>query len=129
MQKKLAAGQAKKHRGMCLCGAVRFSFAGPLDDAYFCHCSQCRKNYGMHGAFVGVARDSFVVNASKTLTSYKSSPGTVRTFCGRCGSPISWDRKGYERIYVSLGLLDGKITVPKITNIHTRNKGAYYTIG
>jgi hypothetical protein len=82
----------------------------------------------MHGAFVGVARDALVVKASKTLTSYKSSPGTVRTFCGRCGSPIAWDRKGYERIYVSLGLLDGKITVPRITNIHTRSKGAYYTI-
>ena len=82
----------------------------------------------MHGAFVGVARESLVVTAAKILTSYKSSPDTVRTFCGRCGSPISWDRKGYERIYVPLGLLDGKITVPKVTNIHTRDKGAYYAI-
>jgi hypothetical protein len=82
----------------------------------------------MHGAFVGVARDSFVVNTSKALTSYNSSPDTVRTFCGCCGSPITWDRKDYERIYVSLGLLDGKIAVPKIIHLHTRNKGAYYSI-
>jgi hypothetical protein len=121
--------RAKKHRGTCLCGATRFSFVGSLDEAYFCHCSQCRKNYGMHGAFVGVDRDALVVKASKALTSYRSSPGIVRTFCSRCGSPISWDRKNSERVYVSLGLLDGKITVPKITNIHTKDKAAYYAIG
>jgi hypothetical protein len=121
--------RTKKHRGTCLCGAVRFSVSGPLDDAYFCHCRQCRKNYGMHGAFVGIPRDGFVISGSKTLTSYKSSKDTVRTFCGRCGSPISWDRKGYERIYVCLGLLDGRIAVPRVKHIHTRDKGAYYAIG
>jgi hypothetical protein len=118
----------KKHRGSCLCGAVKFSFEGALDDAYFCHCQQCRKNYGMHGAFVGVARDKFSINKSKSLKSYRSSPSTVRQFCGKCGSPISWDRKGYENIYVCLGLLDGKISVPRVTNIHTKDKGGYYAI-
>jgi hypothetical protein len=118
------------HRGSCLCSAVKFSFSSDLDDAYFCHCKQCRKNYGMHGAFVGVARDALVIaDPEKVVTSYRSSRSTIRKFCGRCGSPISWDRKGYERIYVSLGLLDGRITVPRIKNIHTRNKGAYYAIG
>jgi hypothetical protein len=120
--------RAKKNRGTCLCGAVGFSFVGSLDEAYFCHCTQCRKNYGMHGAFVGVDRDALVVTGSKFLTSYRSSRSTVRAFCRRCGSPISWDRKGYERIYLPLGLLDGKITVPKVRNIHTKNKGAYYEI-
>ncbi|HEY4124918.1 MAG TPA: GFA family protein [Rhizomicrobium sp.] len=119
---------SKKHRGSCLCGEIRFSFTGALDDAYFCHCTQCRKNYGMHGAFVGVARDKFSINKSKFLKSYGSSPSTVRQFCGKCGSPISWDRKGYENIYVCLGLLDGKIDVPKVTNIHTKDKGAYYDL-
>ena len=52
----------KTQRGSCLCGAVKFSFEGVLDDAYFCHCIQCRKNYGMHGAFVGVARDKLTVS-------------------------------------------------------------------
>jgi hypothetical protein len=117
-----------KTRGACLCGAIRFSFTGTLDDAYFCHCNQCRKNYGMHGAFLGVARDKLVINKSKFLTSYKSSQSTVRQFCGKCGSPIVWDRKGYENIYVCLGLLDGKISMPKVTNIHTKDKGRYYDI-
>jgi hypothetical protein len=116
-----------KRRGSCLCGAIKISFSGSLDDAYFCHCTQCRKNYGMHGAFVGVARDALVIiDAVKSLTSYKSSPSTIRKFCGRCGSPISWDHRGYENIYVCLGLLDGKVEPRKITNLHTKDKGAYY---
>jgi hypothetical protein len=119
----------KKHRGACLCGVVKFSFSGDLDDAYFCHCTQCRKNYGMHGAFVGVARDALVISdPKKVLTSYKSSRSTVRQFCGRCGSPISWDRKGYENIYLCLGLIDGEAKPAKIKNIHTKDKGAYYKL-
>ena len=122
--------RARKHRGSCLCGAVSFSFSGTLDDAYFCHCTQCRKNYGMHGAFVGVARDALAItDPKKVLTSYRSSRGTIRQFCGRCGSPISWDRRGYENIYVCLGLLEGDARPVKIKNIHVKSKGAYYEIG
>jgi len=117
-----------EHRGSCLCGGVTFSFEGALDDTYFCHCTQCRKNYGMHGAFVGVAREALTIAASSRLVSYASSPSTMRTFCGRCGSPIAWDSEGHERIYVCLGLLDGDITVAAPKNIHTQDKGAYYAL-
>jgi hypothetical protein len=120
--------RAKTYRGSCLCGDVRFSFKGALDDAYFCHCIQCRKNYGMHGAFVGIDRDKLIIENPKSVRAYKSSKTTVRTFCKRCGSPIAWDRKGYKRIYVCMGLLEGKIAPPKIINLHTKNKGAYYEI-
>ena len=83
----------------------------------------------MHGAFVGVARDALAVSdPKKVMTSYKSSRSTVRQFCGRCGSPISWDRKGYENIYVCLGLIDGDAKPAKIKNIHTKDKGAYYDV-
>lgn len=82
----------------------------------------------MHGAFVGVERDALAFKKTTALRAYKSSRSTVRTFCGTCGSPISWDRKGYENIYVCLGLLHGKISVPNITNIHTKNKGGYYDL-
>ena len=121
--------RVRKHRGSCLCGAVTFSFSGALDDAYFCHCIQCRKNYGMHGAFVGVARNALVIaDPEKALMSYRSSRSTIRKFCGRCGSPITWDRRGFENIYVCLGLLDGSAKPAKIKNIHTKSKGAYYEI-
>ena len=83
----------------------------------------------MHGAFVGVARDALVIaDPKKALKSYRSSRSTIRQFCGRCGSPISWDRRGYENIYVCLGLLEGRAKPAKIKNIHKKSKGAYYAI-
>lgn len=118
----------KRYSGSCLCGATRFSFVGKLDDLYFCHCSQCRKNFGLYGAFAGVNRDAFAVDSAKKLRSYKSSKSTTRTFCGACGSPISWDRKGFENIYVLMGALDGKIRTSGAKHIHVRDKGGYYKI-
>jgi len=83
----------------------------------------------MHGAFVGVSRDALTMDdPKKVLGSYRSSRTTIRQFCGRCGSPISWDRRGYENVYICLGLLDGRIAVPKVKNIHTKDKGAYYKL-
>ncbi|MEN9558741.1 MAG: hypothetical protein RL141_1110 [Candidatus Parcubacteria bacterium] len=119
--------QKDRHSGSCLCGAVVFSFTGKLDDVWFCHCTQCRKNYGMYGAFVGVPRKSFKINKAK-VTSYRSSADTKRTFCYKCGSPITWDRKGHEGIYVLVGLIEGKVKVMSAKHIFTKDKGAYYEI-
>lgn len=118
----------KKHSGSCLCGSVKFSFEGPLDDIWFCHCSQCRKNYGMYGAFVGVLHDSLKINKSKYLNSYRASKDVKRTFCSKCGSPILWDKKGLKYVYILLGLLDEKVNIKKANHIHTKNKGGYYKI-
>jgi len=118
----------KRHTGSCLCGATRFSFAGELDDLYFCHCSQCRKNYGLYGAFAGVIRGALVMDKADMLQSYRSSKNTTRTFCGVCGSPIAWDRTDHERIYVLMGALDGNVQATGAKHIHVKDKDGYYTI-
>lgn len=120
--------RAKKYTGSCLCGTTRFSFVGKLDDLYFCHCSQCRKNYGLYGAFAGVPRSTFKMTKADALRAYQSSKSTTRTFCGACGSPIAWNRKGYERIHVLMGALNGNIRTSGATHIHADNKGGYYRI-
>lgn len=120
--------RAKRYSGSCLCGATRFSFIGKLDDLYFCHCSQCRKNYGLYGAFAGVMRGALVMDKTDTLRSYKSSKNTARSFCGACGSPIAWDRTDHERIYVLMGALDGDIRAAGAKHIYVEDKGGYYTI-
>ena len=120
--------RAKKYTGSCLCGDTRFSFVGKLDDVYFCHCSQCRKNFGLYGAFVGVVRKKLIMKKHEKLQSFKSSKRTTRTFCGVCGSPIAWDHKDYERIYVLAGAIDGTIRIDGGKHIFTEDKGNYYRI-
>jgi len=120
--------KSKKHTGSCLCGATRYAFTGELDEAYFCHCSQCRRNYGLYGAFTGVDRDTFVMTKSDHLRTFKSSRSTTRTFCSACGSGIAWDRKGYERLYVLTGTIKGDVKIDNAQHIHTKDRGRYYTL-
>lgn len=68
------------------------------------------------------------MNKAGKLKSFRSSRDTTRTFCGACGSPIAWDRKGYENIYILMGALDGDIRVKGAQNIHVKDRGHYYEI-
>jgi hypothetical protein len=120
--------RAKKYAGGCLCGATRFSFVGKLDNLYFCHCSQCRKNYGLYGAFAGVIRSALVTEKADKLQSFKSSRNTTRTFCGVCCSPVTWDREGDEHVYVLMGTLDGDIQTTGAKHIYLNERGGYYEI-
>lgn len=76
--------------GQCLCGEVRFEWAGPIRAMYHCHCKTCRQANGASFAtnLILSARDFRVVTGATALVGYESSPGKKRHFCGRCGSPI-----------------------------------------
>ena len=126
--KKVASRKPKKYSGSCLCGAVRFSFVGRLDDVWFYHCHACRKNYGMYGAFAGVKREALKLKHNIDLGKVKVKGGADRYFCTRCGSPIQWDRPRMSRTYVFLGLIDGIASIDSAQHIYTKEKGAYYQI-
>jgi hypothetical protein len=78
------------HQGSCLCGDVRYEIAGEIGDFGYCHCKSCRKASGSaHAANAPVARADFrLVSGAERLREFESSPGKVRVFCSRCGSPI-----------------------------------------
>lgn len=95
--------------GSCLCGGVRYRCRGPLESMARCFCVQCRKASGGECATNAlVERGSFQLQAgADLLREFESSPGQMRVFCSRCGSPIF---KRYvedpDRIRIRLGLLD-----------------------
>ena len=73
--------------GGCLCGAVRFEFAGAPLWAGYCHCESCRRATGAPvAAFIGV-QQSAVSFSGEPPSVFPSSPGVERWFCGACGSP------------------------------------------
>ena len=73
--------------GRCLCGAVRYRAGAALSPTTLCHCESCRRAQGAHAiAWVTVAEVAF----SGERVRHASSPGVERSFCGRCGTPLSY---------------------------------------
>ncbi len=97
------------YAGSCLCGGVRYEIDGVLSDFGYCHCQSCRKASGSaHGANAGIDRKHFVLqDAEGLLREYESSPGKLRAFCSRCGSPIfAYLRQTPNLVRIRLGTLD-----------------------
>jgi hypothetical protein len=95
------------HSGHCLCGAIRFRMtADPLWVAY-CHCQSCRRHTGSVAAtFAGFAEQavSFTEGTPKV---FESSPQVWRSFCGRCGSPISYRAARFPgEVHFYVGVMD-----------------------
>jgi hypothetical protein len=79
--------------GGCLCGAVRYRAGPALHAATLCHCESCRRAQGAHAiAWVTVASPS--LEWSGEPARYRSSPGVIRSFCARCGTPLSYSSEG-----------------------------------
>jgi hypothetical protein len=96
-------------RGHCCCGTVRIELAPPTLFASYCHCETCRRVHGApFVAWTAVPRDAFrVTDGGDNLHEYTSSPGVIRAFCSRCGSPISYRADtALDRIYVPVAILD-----------------------
>jgi hypothetical protein len=96
-----------EHGGHCLCGAVKFRMnADPLWVSY-CHCESCRRHTGSAAAtFAGFAENtvSFTEGMPKQ---FESSPEVWRSFCGRCGSPISYRAARFAgEIHFYIGAMD-----------------------
>ena len=91
--------------GGCLCGAVRFTIAGPLRDITICHCVMCRRSSTGLGAYTACAPDAITISGTK-LRWYRSSPTARRGFCSKCGSQLFWEPGDLDHMSVSVGSLD-----------------------
>jgi hypothetical protein len=75
--------------GRCLCGTVRFEARGLPKGIFWCHCNSCRRHSGAPvSVFVGFENDAVTVTEG-AIAMFKSSPGTTRGFCSRCGSTLT----------------------------------------
>ncbi len=110
-------------QGGCLCGAVRYRVSGPPRDPTNCHCATCRKAHA--AAFVSWATfdASELSFGAGQPTRYASSPNVTRSFCGSCGTPLTYQRRDLPgEIDVSICSLDAPDELPPRTHIWTRHK-------
>jgi hypothetical protein len=108
--------------GGCLCGAVRYSLAGapPGNGSGTCHCESCRRTASAPQLpFLSVAAAGFRYTRGAPVD-YPSSPGVVRSFCGRCGSPLTYRRLATpEALDVMTVSLDDPNAVPPTFRVWT----------
>lgn len=100
-----------KHTGGCLCGAIRYSADIESTELRHCHCRDCQKASGAHGAVVAlIPRDKFKLEKG-TPKRYAGKAASGRTlyrfFCGDCGSPLYSQRETTpEMVTLRAGSLD-----------------------
>lgn len=95
--------------GGCLCGTVRFRIGLPALWVAHCHCSMCRRAQGAgFVTWVGADASRFeLLSGDDTLRGFASSPGAMRSFCGRCGSPLLFRGERWPgQVHVTLASLD-----------------------
>ena len=74
--------------GGCLCGDVRYRIAGEPESSGTCQCRTCRKASAAGIVpWMHLKAENFTLLAGKPVE-FNSSSSVVRTFCGRCGTPI-----------------------------------------
>ena len=93
--------------GGCLCGEVRYRLAGDPRTSAVCHCASCRRASGAQSvAWVVFPSEAFHF-VSGAPAEYRSSAGVSRTFCGRCGTSLTYQHDGNpDSIDVTVASLD-----------------------
>jgi hypothetical protein len=92
--------------GGCLCGNVRFEARPDQREGYYCHCRMCQLAVGnTRAAFINLQKDQVTWTATEP-TYFASSKIAKRGFCGKCGSPISFEYLTSLRMDLTVGTFD-----------------------
>jgi hypothetical protein len=99
--------------GGCQCGAVRYAFYVPLENAHACHCRMCQRAVGgVFATLAGASPENFAWTRG-TPAFFASSNLAQRGFCAKCGTPLSFKyHTPAARIYTTIGSLDHPESAP-----------------
>lgn len=105
--------EATTLQGGCLCGAVRYQVAGEPMSSSICHCANCRRAAGAQSvAWMTFSLDHFAFLQGEP-TRYPSSTGATWSFCGQCGSTLTYQNEGRPKeIDVTTGSVDDPEAFP-----------------
>ncbi len=98
--------------GGCFCGAVRYRAQLDPDAVDTCYCSSCTHTVGTTvTVWAHVPADRFKFTGDEP-TRFESSPGVTRTFCGRCGSSLTYHYPDGRHVDVTTATLDDPKAFP-----------------
>lgn len=99
---------APTDRGHCFCGAVQFDLRGDPRLVGYCHCTDCRRAQASGAVAWACYRDEQVelTSGAAGLIRYTSANGSVRSFCGVCGTTMFFVGLRWPgEVHVALGAL------------------------
>jgi hypothetical protein len=109
--------------GGCFCGFIRYQVgAAPFSETN-CHCSMCRRvSAAPFVPWFTVPRQSYrVVSGEPTV--FRSSEHATRSFCPRCGTPLTFQSSRYpDEVDVTICSLADPERVPPRANTHVSSK-------
>lgn len=100
--------------GGCSCGAVQFEVTLPAKWCASCHCSKCRRAHSAgFVTWVGLVATAFrIVAGAEHRTRYASSAKASRTFCSRCGSPLTFESERWpDEVHVPRACLPDELAL------------------
>lgn len=116
--------------GGCLCGAVRYRLAEAPASSGVCHCETCRRASSAPGLpYAGVSLAAFAVTRGAPVT-YRSSARVLRTFCGSCGSPLTYFLEDKpDKIDIMTCTLDDPAAFPPTEHVWVSEKLSWEILG
>lgn len=116
-------------QGGCLCGAVRYRYAGSPKGVTVCHCAMCRRWHGAPGAYVaGGSSGDCAIEGEEHLRWFRSSEDAERGFCTKCGSRLFWRTTDGTTMEMTAGSVDQPTGLATSAHIWVLDKGDYYAI-
>lgn len=110
-------------KGGCLCGSVRFRVTGTASASLICHCRTCRKASAAPSVgWLTFDRDNleFIQGVPRRFV---SSSGVERTFCGDCGSPLTYaNEESPSSIDITTISLDDESLFPPTREVWVSHK-------
>jgi hypothetical protein len=119
---KRALVQSASVAGECLCGAVRLAIDVPARWAWHDHTAASRRAHGAaYATYVGSWRKRFrIVAGEGEIVRYDDrATGTSRSFCGRCGTPLLYERARSPHM----------VNIPRALFRHRTGRQPLYHIG
>jgi hypothetical protein len=93
--------------GGCLCGTIRYRLKDDPIWVAYCHCQSCRRATGAPVTAYAGFRTGQLSYLATAPAQFHSSPGVTRSFCDRCGTPLSFEGERWpDQVHIHVGTVD-----------------------
>lgn len=104
---------SKVLQGGCLCGFIRYEVTGEPTSSSTCFCRSCRRATGAGSVAWFVVPAERYRLLSGQPSQYRSSAPVIRSFCGRCGTSLSYRHRQWpDTIELTTATLDHPDDIP-----------------